>query len=140
MQARRPLTSSKRDSNTVFSCEYCEIFKNKFFNRTPPVLLKLDSPLKKMKFSIKYFFSKWDQTHSFLRIWSHLLKKSLIETSFFVQWLLFYYTWIGKRGNSSFGVCVDDVGIPQSVQLPFWELKTTTYLSVFASFSCSSSK
>ena len=40
---------------------------------------KLRSLHKKMKFSIKGFFSKCDQIHSFLRIWSHLLKKSLIE-------------------------------------------------------------
>ena len=33
----------------------------------------------KMKFSIKDFFSKFDQIRSFLRIWSYLLKKSLIE-------------------------------------------------------------
>ena len=33
----------------------------------------------KMKFSIKDFFSKCDQIGSFLLIWSHLLKKSLIE-------------------------------------------------------------
>ena len=33
----------------------------------------------KMKFSIKDFFSKCDQIHSFLRIWLHLLKKSLIR-------------------------------------------------------------
>ena len=32
-----------------------------------------------MKFSIKGFFSKCDQIRSFLRIWSHLLKKSLME-------------------------------------------------------------
>ena len=38
----------------------------------------------KIKFSIKDFFSKYDQIHSFLRIWSHLLKKSLIENFFFV--------------------------------------------------------
>ena len=37
----------------------------------------------KMKFSSKDFFSKCDQTRSFLRIWSHLLKKSLIENSIF---------------------------------------------------------
>ena len=37
-----------------------------------------------MKFSIKDFFSKWDQIRSFLRIWSHLLKKSLMENLFFV--------------------------------------------------------
>ena len=30
----------------------------------------------KMKFSIKDFFCKCDQIHSFLRIWLHLLKKS----------------------------------------------------------------
>ena len=39
----------------------------------------------KMKFSIKDFFSKCNQTHKKLRIWSHLLKKSLIENFFFVQ-------------------------------------------------------
>ena len=32
-----------------------------------------------MKFSIKDFLSKYDQIQSFLRIWSHLLKKSSIE-------------------------------------------------------------
>ena len=38
---------------------------------------------KKMKFSIKDFFSKCDQTCRKLRIWSHLLKKSLIENFIF---------------------------------------------------------
>ena len=33
----------------------------------------------KLKFSIKYFFSKCDQIRRKLRIWSHLLKKSFIE-------------------------------------------------------------
>ena len=32
-----------------------------------------------MKFFLKDFFSKCDQIRSFLRIWSHLLKKSLME-------------------------------------------------------------
>ena len=32
-----------------------------------------------MKFSIKDFFSKCDQIRNFLRIWSHLLKKSLMK-------------------------------------------------------------
>ena len=31
----------------------------------------------KIKFSVKDFFSKCDQIRSYLRIWSHLLKKSL---------------------------------------------------------------
>ena len=41
------------------------------------------SNAQKMKFSIKYSFSKCDQTRSFLRIWLHLLKKSLMENSIF---------------------------------------------------------
>ena len=37
----------------------------------------------KIKFSIKYFFSKYDQIRSLLWIWSHLLKKSLMENFIF---------------------------------------------------------
>ena len=37
----------------------------------------------KMRFSIKDFFSKCDQIHSFLRIWSHLLKKSFMKSFIF---------------------------------------------------------
>ena len=36
----------------------------------------------KIKFSIKDFFSKCDQMRRKLRIWSHLLKKSLMENIF----------------------------------------------------------
>ena len=36
-----------------------------------------------MKFSIKYFFSKCDQIRSFLRILSHLLKKSSMKNFIF---------------------------------------------------------
>ena len=37
----------------------------------------------KMKFPIKDFLSKCDQMRSLLRIWSHLLKKSLMENFIF---------------------------------------------------------
>ena len=37
----------------------------------------------KMKFSIKYFSSKCDQIRRKLRIWSHLLKKSLMQNLIF---------------------------------------------------------
>ena len=37
----------------------------------------------KTKFSTKDFFSKCDQIRSFLRIWSHLLNKSLMENCIF---------------------------------------------------------
>ena len=36
-----------------------------------------------MKFSIRDFFSKYDQIRSFLWIWSHLLKKALMENFVF---------------------------------------------------------
>ena len=38
----------------------------------------------KIKFSIKDFFSKSEQIRSFLQIWSHLLKKSLMRTFIFL--------------------------------------------------------
>ena len=37
----------------------------------------------KMKFSITDFFSKCEQIRSFLRIWSHLLMKSLMDNFIF---------------------------------------------------------
>ena len=39
--------------------------------------------VQKMKFSMKNFFSKCDQIRSFLRIWPHLLRKSLMENFIF---------------------------------------------------------
>ena len=47
-----------------------------------------------MKFSIKDFFSKCDQIRSKMRIWSHLLKKSLMENFIFCAVLLIScYLW-----------------------------------------------
>ena len=48
---------------------------------------KVHLTARKMKFSIKDFFSKCDQIRSFLPIWSPLMKKSLLETWFFMQCL-----------------------------------------------------
>ena len=49
------------------------------------------STAQKMKFSIKDFFSKCDQIRSFLRIWSHLPKKSLIENFIFCEVFIFQF-------------------------------------------------
>ena len=50
---------------------------------------KLMFTAQKAKFSIKDFFSKCDRIRRKLRIWSHLLKKSLMENFiFFVQWYM----------------------------------------------------
>ena len=42
-----------------------------------------------MKFSIKDFFSKCDEIRSFLRICSHLLKKSVMENFIFCAVLVY---------------------------------------------------
>ena len=46
---------------------------------------------KKMKFFIKNFFSKRDQIRSFLRIWSNLLTKSLMENFIFCAALQYLF-------------------------------------------------
>ena len=60
----------------------------------PPDSLKESSifTAQKVKFSMKDYLSKCDQIRSFLRIWSHVLKKSLMENFIFcavtATWLL----------------------------------------------------
>ena len=49
---KRSATLSKRDSTQVFPCEVCEIFKNTFFYRTPPVTV---SEIKEV-FNFQCFF------------------------------------------------------------------------------------
>ena len=46
-----------------------------------------------MKLSMKDFFCKCDQIRKKLRIWSHLLKKSLMENLFFVEWIQVFVEW-----------------------------------------------
>ena len=52
---------------------------------TSPTITRgfLSYTARKMKISINDFFSKYDKIRSFLRIWSHLLKKSLMEKFIF---------------------------------------------------------
>ena len=49
----------------------------------PQILVGLIDAAQKLKFSVKYFFSKCDQISRKLRIWSHLLKKFLMENFIF---------------------------------------------------------
>ena len=54
----------------------------------------------KRKFLLKGFFRKCDQICSFLRIWSHLLKKSLMEKFIFCALLvLLFYGWLWMDGS-----------------------------------------
>ena len=52
----------------------------------------------KMKFSIKDFCNKCHQTSSFLQIWSHLLKKSLMES--------FIFCAVSVRGKATRHECL----------------------------------
>ena len=52
-------------------------------SKRPLSLFSIINTAQKMKFSIKNFFSKCDQIRRKLRIWSHLLRKSLMENFIF---------------------------------------------------------
>ena len=54
-----------------------------FFSFCPNLGNIKENTAQKMKFSITDFFSKYERIRSFLRIWSHLLKKSLMENFIF---------------------------------------------------------
>ena len=77
-------------SSDVFLWMLCNFWRTSIRpNTCEGLLMKLEMSLhKKMKFSIKDFFSKCDKIHRKLRIWSHLLKKSLMENFIFcaVYW------------------------------------------------------
>ena len=77
----------------IFSCWLFQ--RNIFFRTLRPFLAFNDNPIilttQKMKFSIRDFFSKCDQIRRRLRIWSDLLKKSVLESLIFVQWLIMYF-------------------------------------------------
>ena len=49
------------------------------------VLFKSGVTAQKMKFSIKDFFSKYDHIRRKLHIWSHLLKKSVMDNFIFCE-------------------------------------------------------
>ena len=54
----------------------------------------------KMKFSIKDFFSKCHQIRGKLRIWPHLLKKSLMKN------FIFCAVWITRNTRRAFNVLI----------------------------------
>ena len=68
---------------TLYPNQLCEII---FPNKVTPQFHQAahhDLTAQKTKFSITDFFSKCDQIRRKLRIWSHLLKKSLLENFIF---------------------------------------------------------
>ena len=61
----------------------------------------------KMKFSIKDFFSKCDQIRRFLRICSHLMKKSLMENFIFCVQSIIKKKGRGKNNSNADGYDTD---------------------------------
>ena len=83
MQVKKEISLSefKEDINQWFGakckCKLCFLLTNNKRN------ISQIRTAQKMKFSIKDFFSKCDQIRMKLRIWSHLLKKSLMKNFIF---------------------------------------------------------
>ena len=64
-----------------YDANFLIVFKQVFSTRDTPK--KTVNTAQKMKFSIKDFSNKCDQIRRKLQIWSHLLKKSLMENFIF---------------------------------------------------------
>ena len=74
----------KEDVNILGnSGQICLLSLNMYINFFANLTTAKRDTAQKMKFFIKEFFSKCDQIRSFLRIWSHLLKKSFVENFIF---------------------------------------------------------
>ena len=84
-QRQWEIPSSTCNQNNWFKYTYMEYFQN-----FPKNIIW--NTAQKMKFSIKDFFSKCDQIRKKLRIWSHLLKKSLMDNFIFneVEYINYY--------------------------------------------------
>ena len=94
----RPASLSKRDSKIIKNTYFQEhlptetsawfiMKQNKNENVKLSMIWKMLYTAKNM-FSIKDFFSKCNQIRSFLRTWSHLLKKFLTENFIFCAVLI----------------------------------------------------
>ena len=84
-------------SGTVYCSQFIKGNISKSYNLKS--YLHVDTA-QKMKFSIKDLFSKWHQIRSFLRIWSYLLKKSLMENFIFCAvWYLLLKVGSVKDGT-----------------------------------------
>ena len=76
-----------------------------------------------MEFYIKNFFSKCDQIRSFLRIWSHLLKKFLMENFIFCVVLN-----VNRKLSLNFMYCFNvNIGLTLSKLRPAYEIFSSLY-------------
>ena len=82
--------------STIYILQY--MYCSWFYDKSEEI--SINSHCIKMKFSIKDFFSKCDHIRRKLRIWSHLLKKSLKKNFIFVQCLVQKIEYLGVIINS----------------------------------------
>ena len=78
-----------------------------------------------MKFSIKDFFSKCDQIGSFLRIWSDLLKKSLMENFIFCEVNAWYKFNLGRVSTGL--VEFIKIDVLRDREIFHWRCQKTTF-------------
>ena len=76
----------------------------------------------KMKFSIKNFFSKRDEIRRRLRIWWHLLKKSLMEN--------FIFCAVTAVGPISCVLCLDNLSLTCKGEISVVFLPLANFLSI----------
>ena len=86
-----------RISFGIIEIIFWSVFQNTYYMESLLIINKSCSSItaQKMKFSIKDFFRKCDQIRKKLRIWSHFLKKSLMENFIFCA---MYFGIFSKHG------------------------------------------
>ena len=87
--------TKNRPHTRFFTVNFLQNFCTKYLRATASVIHWINSVFvtaQKMKFSIKDFFSKGDQIRWKLQIWSHLLKRSLME-NFIFCWVFVLLFW-----------------------------------------------
>ena len=96
----------------IFSCVLLEVMSDQVcLTSDLSVTCHITTPVtiqKKMKIFIKDFFRKLDQILRKLRIWSHLLKKSLLENFIFCAvWVTCHITdlWADALDQDLFELC-----------------------------------
>ena len=89
------VTANIRPEKTSFLMSPKEIYLVQLIADLQPIFA--NKHCTKMKFSIKYFFSKCDQICRKLWVWSHLLKKSLMENFIFCAVFTFVACFLLSR-------------------------------------------
>ena len=146
--------TGKKTLAQMFSCEFWEFFKSTFFtehlwttaSEKKNFFWDYQDIALKMKFSVKDFFSRCNQICSFLRLWSRLLKKSLIENSIFyavgISGINLFSQIsqptskvnIGKTRTTS-ETCSKLIKIPEKCHWHHWSIYFTTQKVKFFNFS-----